>query len=183
MGILEALLNSDNGRLLKQMAGNFGVPEGDAKNAVAKMLPALSRGMKNNISQPGGLEGLMGALMKGNHTRYVDSPEMLNRPETISDGNAILGHLLGSKDVSRRVASDAASQTGVDAGVLKKMLPVIATMMMGTLGKQSSSSGLSGLSTGGRSDPGLAGMLSSFLDTDKDGSIVDDVLGMAKKLF
>jgi hypothetical protein len=41
-------------------------------------------------------------------------------------GNQILGHIFGSKDKSREVASQASQQSGVDSSVLKKLLPIVA---------------------------------------------------------
>jgi hypothetical protein len=104
-------------------------------------LPALARGLQRNAAQPGGLDALLKALGTGGHDRYVDRPEELTREEAVADGNAILGHILGSKDVSRNLAGHAAQQTGLDAGILKKMLPVIAAVAMGALIARSSSTG------------------------------------------
>ena len=164
MSILETILKSQDGAMLKQLAGNFGIDEGQAGAAVAKMLPALTQGMKQNASQPNGLEGLLGALQGGNHSRYIENPASITDAATVSDGNSILGHLLGSKDASREVAATAARDTGLDVGILKKMLPMIAAMTMGTLSKQQGSGGalsdLAGAGSQGR------GMLDSFLDKD-----------------
>ncbi|MEZ4702633.1 MAG: DUF937 domain-containing protein [Rhodothermales bacterium] len=203
------LLNSvlQNGAVLQQMAQQLNLNPSQVQSAVTHMLPALSRGIQKNISSPSGLEGLLGALSKGSHAQYVENPNMLGAAETIQDGNAILGHILGSKDVSRNVAGHAAQETGLDAGLLKKMLPMLATVVMGSLSKKTSNAGLleglAGAMGGGNSGGGLLGgllkglagggqrsagnpaldMLGGFLDADKDGSVVDDLLGMAKKFF
>jgi hypothetical protein len=183
MNLLELLLDAQDSPALKQLATNFGISETDAREAVAEMTPALSRGLQHNISQQDGLESLLGALKKGNHQRYSDHPEALAEGSTTAEGNAILGHILGSKDVSRRVASHAASTTGLGAGLLKKMLPVIATMVMGSLSKQSASSALPG-GVGGASQAGdVTGLLTQLLDADKDGSVMDDLLGMAGRFM
>ena len=121
----------------------------------------------------------------------MDEPEVIAKDESIEDGNAILGHILGNKDVSRNVAGAASSSTGVDADTLKKMLPMLATVAMGALSKQSKSGGpLNGITGGSGSTPlsglqtaGGRGALSQFLDADKDGDSMDDVLNLAKKLF
>ena len=92
---------------------------------------------------------------------------MLGQPESINDGNAILGHLFGSKDVSRAVAGHAAQKTGIGADVLKKLLPLVATMAMGSLSKQtrqpSMQSALTGLAMqhlmGGQQKSGLGSIL------------------------
>jgi hypothetical protein len=177
-GLLETILTTGNGGAVQALAKNFGLKGDDALKAVTAMLPGLARRVQGNVSRQDGLDDLMGALQRGNHGRYIDEPETLGRQETIDEGNGILGHVLGSKDASRQLATEAAASTGLDAGVLKKMLPVVAAMMMGGLSKQGAAGGTSaGLGSG------LTGMLGSLLDADKDGSVVDDLLGMAKRLF
>jgi len=183
MNLLELLLGAQDSPALKQLASNFGISETDARQAVAKMTPALSRGLQRNISEQNGLESLLGALKSGNHQQYSEHPEKLAEESTTSEGNAILGHILGDKDVSRRVASHAASETGLDSGLLKKMLPVIATMVMGSMSKQAASSNLLGSLGGSTPDSGVAGLITQFLDADKDGSVMDDLLGMAGRFM
>ncbi|WP_432823255.1 DUF937 domain-containing protein [Trichloromonas sp.] len=184
MGLLDQILDAQGGAQLQQLAGKFGVSEGQAKNALEQMLPALSQGIKKNATAPGGLDALMAALQGGNHQRYLEDPQELQRPEAIADGNNILGHILGSKDVSRQVAARTAEKTGLDTGILKQMLPMVAAMTMGALSKQASATGALGQLQGGASSgASVAGSLLSLLDFDKDGSVVDDLIGLAKKFF
>ncbi|WP_305046638.1 DUF937 domain-containing protein [Geoalkalibacter sp.] len=184
MDLLEQLLGAQGGALPRQVAGKFGLDEAQARQAMAQLLPALSQGRRKNAAAPGGLDALLEALQSGNHQRYVDNPQEIERPETIENGNGILGHILGSKDVSRQVATRASEKTGLDPGILKKMLPIVAAMAMGALSKQAASSGAlsqgrMGAAPGGRG----ADSLLSLLDFNKDGSIADDLLGLAKKFF
>ena len=202
MNILETILN--NGTVVQEMAKNFNLDQNSAQSAIKHMLPALTRGVQQNVQKEGGLEGLLGALASGNHSQYLDKPELLGESTTINDGNAILGHVLGSKDVSRNVAGHAAKETGLDFGLLKKMLPVLATVVMGSLSKQTQQKGILEQAMGGLLGGGGGGLLGglasalgggqkktnpatdvlgSFLDADKDGSAMDDILGMAKKFF
>lgn len=180
--LLELILKSQNGDAVKTLARNFGVGGDDALKAIVAMLPGLTRGVKNNASTQSGLDGLIGALRRGNHQQYIDKPETLGRPETVDDGNGILGHLLGGKDASRQLATEAAARTGLDASLLKKMLPIVATMLMGGLSKKTSDIGMPRNMSAGESS-GLGGMLGSLLDADRDGSVVDDLLGMARRFF
>jgi hypothetical protein len=67
------------------------------------------------------------------------------------------------------------------------MLPAVASLAMGAMSRQAaaaSASGNSGLAAGSP-DPGssLLGMLTPLLDRERDGSIMDDLLGSALKLF
>lgn len=185
MNLVESILSANGGKAVTQIAKQLGIPEEMAKKATEAMSPALARGLQRNASRPGGLDSLLGALKTGKHDRYVDEPNALEREDTVADGNKILGHILGSKDVSRNVAGSAAKETGLDAGMLKKMLPMLGAVAMGALSKQANSGGGQGgaaaLLGGGQGNP--LGALSALLDTDKDGSPTDEILDLAKKFF
>ncbi len=182
MNILQAVLESGNGKLAGQLATQFGISEEQASSAIGALLPSLSRGIAKNTATPTGLDSLIGAIKRGSHDRYLDDPSKLSNAETVEEGNSILGHILGSKDVSRNVAAHASKESGLDSTVLRKMLPVLAAAAMGALSKQVSNTG-SEASLGSEEGSGVGSLLTSFLDADKDGSVVDDVLGMAKRLF
>jgi hypothetical protein len=176
MNILEGLLNAQGGRAPQQLAQQFGLNNDQVASALSALVPALAAGFTKNMASPQGLDGLFSALGSGNHQRYVEDPGVLGRPDTVADGNGILGHVFGSKDVSRQVASRAAAQTGIGEGILKQMLPVVAAMMMGTMSKRVANSGVPQASAGGAG--ALFDMLTPALDSNRDGSIADDVMGM-----
>lgn len=185
MDILQAIMGAAGGGAVKQVANQFGLEEGQAASAIEMLLPALMGGVNRNVQQPGGMEALLGALSNGNHSRYLENPELLGQSDTTADGNGILGHLFGSKEVSRQVASQAAEQTGIGSDILKKMLPVVATMAMGALAKGQFSGG--GMQQAAAAAPqggdGILGMLTPFLDSNRDGSVADDVMGMVGKML
>lgn len=170
--LLEMVLNQQNSGAIGQIAKNLNLDSGDAVKALGALLPVLQGSMKQNVSK-GGLDSLLGALAKNKNQQYLDQPQLLGGQQAVDNGNSILGHLLGSKDVSRQVAQQAAQQTGLSSSILKQMLPMAATMLMGSLGKQNAKQPMA-------QNPSL---LESLLDSDGDGSMVDDLLGMAGKLF
>jgi hypothetical protein len=182
MNLLDTVMNAQNGDVLRQLANNLQLDEGQTRSAVGALVPALSRGIGNNTSSPEGLDDLIGALSRGNHRRYIEQPAALGESTAIDEGNGILGHIFGSKDVSRQVVARAAESSGVDSSVLKKMLPMLASVAMGAMAEQGFGGGSASQVAGDQSS-GLGGMLAGFLDADKDGSILDDVLGMAGKLM
>lgn len=177
MNILDAIINAQGGAAVQQLGSQVGLGQAQTTAALGALVPALAAGFQRNMQGQGGLESLFAALASGNHAKYVDDPGALGHQQAITDGNGILGHVLGSKDVSRDVAARAAAQTGLSADVLKKLLPLAAAMMMGTFSKQSASS--SSLPTGfGNAGGGLMSMLAPMLDQNRDGSIMDDVSSM-----
>ena len=177
MNILDAIVNAQDGAAVRQLGSQVGLAPDQVPAALSALMPALAGGFQRNIQSQGGLESLMAALSSGNHGQYIDNPTTLADPSAVSDGNGILGHLLGSKDASREVASRAAAQTGLSADVLKRMLPLAATLMMGAFSKQSGNASAMPAALGG-SGGGIGAMLTPFLDRNRDGSIIDDVTSM-----
>lgn len=199
MNIADILARSGG---LQSMARELGINEEQAATGAEALLPAILGGFKKQTqAQPGGLQdlgGMLGRLGGGSLLDNVLSQE----PTDIDRGNAVLGEVFGSKDVSRAVAQNAASSTGLDPALLKKMLPMLAMMVAGLMAKQSgpqpipsgsgeagSPGGLGGVlgdllgrkpaDAGGRTGPGG---LASMLDLDRDGNPLDDILRMVGKI-
>lgn len=193
MNLLESLLGNDSQNVVSELAKQLGVGENEARSAAGQLIPALARGMKNNAKSDSGLDNLIGALTGGNHSGYLDNLSNIGQPNTVNEGNSILGHIFGSKDVSRNVANYGAQKAGLSSTLMKKALPILATLVMSSLSKkfiggQKPSGGLFGgnNNNGNIFSSGVAanqnrGMLESFLDADKDGSVMDDLLSLAVK--
>ena len=180
MNILDTILGAQGGGAAAEAGQAVGLSQEQTGAALSALVPALASGLQRNASLPGGLDSLLGALTGGEHARYVDDPSALQTPEAVSDGNAILAHILGSKDASRAVASQVAAQTGLGEDVLKKLLPMAATLVMGSLSKQQFGAGAAGANAQGA---GILSMLTPMLDRNHDGSMVDDVLGQVGKIL
>lgn len=193
MNLLESLLGNESQNVVSELARQLGVGENEARTAAGQLVPALARGLQNNARTEQGLDGLIGALSKGNHSNYLDNISSLGSQSTVQDGNSILGHIFGSKDVSRNIANYGAQQSGLSSTLLKKALPILAPLVMSALskkffggGQKSSGSIFGGNNNGNIFNSGVAakqnrGMLETFLDADKDGSVLDDLLSLAVK--
>ncbi len=196
---------------LQSMARELGVTEAQAAKGAEALMPAILGGFKKQAAaQPSGLEGLGGMLETlggGGLLDNVLSPQ----PTNIESGNNVLGQIFGSKDVSRAVAANAATHTGLDATLLKKMLPMLAMLAAGYMAKQraggasapaapAASGGmggalgglLGGLLGGGAqtgatsstaSGAGAMGGLAGMLDMNNDGNVLDDIMRMAGKVM
>ena len=177
---------------LQAMSRELGISETEAARGAAALAPAILGGFKKQAqAQPSGIEGLGGLLGQLGGGSLLDDV-LAPQPTDVTRGNDVLGHIFGSKDVSRTVAENASAQTGVDQTVLKKMLPMVAMMIAGYMASQrgggnagaapSAGSGLGSLvgsllgGTGG-SGSGFA----SMLDMNRDGNPLDDILRMAGK--
>ena len=140
------LLNAAGGdKSVSQLSDAVGLGSADTSKLIAALAPALMGGLTNNAREESGLSGLRRALEKGGHDRYIDKPELMTSDDTRQDGNKILGHIFGSKDVSRQVAATAEQSTGIDVSLIKKALPLVAALAMGAMNKKSSGGQTSGL--------------------------------------
>jgi len=177
------------------IANELGVDSSIAQAGAAALLPAILGGFKTQTqAQPNGLEGLVGMLGGMGGGGLLDS--VLGRePTPVDQGNDILGNIFGSKDVSRSVASHASEQTGIDSGLLKRMLPMLAMLVAGYMARQGgqnaeeSSGGLGGVLgnvlggvLGGGSQSSGGGGLGSLLDLDGDGNPLDDILDIGRRM-
>ncbi len=136
--LYDMLNNAQNGQGMDLLARQFNLSRQQAELAVEALAPAFSQGLKQNASDPYGIAGFLQALSTGQHAKYFEDAQAAFTPQGVAEGNGILGHLFGSKDLSRAVASQAAQATGIGQNILQQMLPVIASMIMGGLFKQSS---------------------------------------------
>ncbi len=177
MNILDAIINAQGGAAVRQIGSHFGLGQQEAAAALSALVPALATGVQRNIQGDGGVGSLVSALTTGGHQKYIENPAALQEATAVADGNGILGHLLGSKDASREVATQAAAQTGLSSDLLRRMLPLAATLVMGALAQKTTGpSPLGGML--GEAGVGLPGGLTSMLDRNGDGSIGDDVAGV-----
>lgn len=178
---------------LQALSRELGISEAEAARGAAALAPAILGGFKKQAqAQPSGLEGLgglLGQLGGGGLLENVLSPQ----PTNVEKGNDVLGQIFGSKDVSRTVAANASSQTGLDPGTLKRMLPMLAMMIAGYMARSGGGATAQSPSTGGLGDlvggllgggggagsSGIGG-LASMLDMDRDGNPLDDILNMVR---
>ena len=172
MNLVDLLTQSGGQDRIGEIAKSLNLGPTEAGALISAVGPALMGGIKKQAEGSGGIVDLTRALQTGGHKKYVEEAGRATSAEGIQDGNKILGHLFGSKDVSRGVAAKASERSGIDAGLIKKALPMIAGLAMGSLSKKSDAGS------------GLEGLLPSLLGGgDDDGFGLDDVMGLAKKLF
>jgi hypothetical protein len=192
-GLMDAVLRAGGGSAVEMLGGRFGLPPAATRSALEALLPMVGGGLKSQAQAPGGLEGLLGSVLNPAHNEYGENADVLARPGTTNMGNQVLGSIFGNdRDVSRTIAAQAAQKTGLDVGMLKQMLPVVAMMAAGAMAKNANAGGLGNLigaaMAGGQTQApagGLAGGLggglgglANMLDMNKDGNPLDDIMGL-----
>ncbi|KQC29196.1 DUF937 domain-containing protein [Flagellimonas eckloniae] len=189
-GLLD-LLNSPMGKqLISGVAGQTGQPENKTADVLSMAMPLLMGAMKKNTSSPGGAQGLLNALSSKHDGSILNDLGGLFGggvdQNVMDDGAGILGHVFGSKQP--QVENALSSKSGIDAGSISQILKIAAPILLGYLGKQtkqqnvSSPDALSGLLGGLMGGNSAANkqqsLIETFLDSDGDGSVIDDLAGM-----
>jgi len=189
--LTQQLIQQLAGEGITQISRKIGADEQTTKAALSTALPLLVSALAKNTSKTEGAQSLNQALTKDHDGSILnDVPGFLENPEA-ANGAGILEHVLGSQQST--VNKGLTKGTGLNSEQVDQLLQIGAPLLMGLLGQQQQQKGFdpNGLSTylGGQqqkaqeSDPDLMGALNTLLDADKDGTALDDVIGMAAKLF
>ncbi|KXK04745.1 MAG: hypothetical protein UZ17_ACD001000748 [Acidobacteria bacterium OLB17] len=199
---LEQLLGQDRaGEAVSQISQNVSAEPSLVNSAISMALPAILGGLANNASTPQGAESLNNALDRdhssggilgnlGGLANAVFGGGQQQAPPPEADGSGILGHILGNSQGA--LAQNVSQKTGLNVGQVAQILMMLAPIVMSYLGqkKQQENVGADGLGgllggilggagAGAAQGGGLAGMASAMLDSDHDGSALDDIASMA----
>ena len=134
--LYEVLADAQNGEAMTAVGREFGLSPQQTQAAVAALLPAISMGLKRTTATPEGLGGLL-ALMGAQPELYAmyDDPQLAFSREGRAAGNAALSRMFVSPDASRAIADQAQQLSGISSTILKKLLPVLAGMIISSLMK------------------------------------------------
>lgn len=190
--ILDILQSQLAGEQSAQLADQLGTDPSTTQQAIQAALPTLVAAFASEAQRPEGARGLARALEEDHDGSVLDNlSEYLARGDT-SDGDGILRHSLGE----RRPAVEAAvaKNSGLDLSTVARLLPLLAPIVMGALGKKKREGGLDiggliGMLTGEgerartAAPEGLAGILAGLLDQEGDGLDIGDVADAAGKVL
>ena len=190
---LEALLGLLQGQDIGNLASQVGGNEGEVKNGVMAALPAMLAALGKNAGTEKGAEELNNALEKKHDGSILDNLSgYLSNPD-LKDGAGILNHLFGNQ--TSNVANAVSQSSGLDTNGSMKMLQMLAPILMGILGQQKKQNNLdakglgnltSMLASNFGSEAGASGIMeavTNLLDANKDGNVMDDIMGMVGKFF
>ena len=183
------LLGSQN---LEKLTSQIGGTEGQVKNGLEAALPAMLAALNKNTGTEKGVEALNNALEKHDGSILNNLSGYLSNPD-LKDGTGILNHLFGNQTTN--VANAISQSSGLDTNGSMKMLQMLAPIVLGALGQQKKennldagglnalTSMLSGTLGGNEKASGIMGLVTNMLDANKDGNVVDDIMGMVGNFF
>ena len=181
--VLSGLSRQFDSNAIGALAEQIGADHAQTQSAVQAALPMLIAALAKNSGQPGGAAALRGALDQHDGGILDDILSAFGQRATAATGGAILGHVLGSRQAPMEQALSGMS--GLSSQSAGKLLALLAPIIMGYLGRQARQQGFDAGSLAsmlGQADtharaqqPAGGSLLTSLLDKDGDGSIVDDL--------
>lgn len=143
--LFEMMQQAQNGQAMQNLARQYGLSQQQTQAAIDALLPAFSVGLQRQTQDPYAFGSLAQMMTASPFGRIFDANGDGIPDNARSAGNDVLSQLFGSKEVSNAVAAQAAATSGVGQAILKQMLPVIASMVMGGLFKSMNNQGLGGI--------------------------------------
>jgi len=174
---------------IEKIAQSAGIDSTTAKNILSQAGPLLTAKMADNAKKPEGL-GSLDAALADHDGSVFDHIDDVADPQVDTKGEKILGHIFGDKTAD--LVGALSAKNNADSGSTSKLLAMAAPLVLGQLGSQKKSSGmdasgifelLQGEKKQASGNNMLMGLAEKFLDKDGDGSVVDDLMGMAGNMF
>jgi len=185
---LQDLLGQEQGNdAVNQISQTLGANPTTTSNAIQMALPMILGALAKNASNPQGAESLSNTLQKNHDGSILDGlGGYINQPNT-DEGLGILGHIFGQKQGA--AAQQVSQNSGLDMGQVAQLLITLAPIVMGYLGRKKQqenldAGGLSEVLQGQQQQIQSSGnpmidMLSNYLDSNQDGSSMDDLASIA----
>lgn len=184
----QLLQHLGTGSELEQISDSLGADQATTQRAIAAALPSLLGALANNAQEPQGAQSLFGAL-DDHDGSAVDNVAGLfgggGDDAMAAIGGKILGHVFGGNQDN--ASSAVAQKSGLNGDLVKKLLPLLAPIVMGYLGKRKSEEGfglddLISVLTNERQqtvekEPGLGGLLDAVTGGGGGGGALGGLLG------
>ena len=181
--ILDSLMGQLGGGNLENISKQTGVSENVIQSAIPAVITLITSALANNASKKQGAKSLTGALKKDHDGSILnDLPNYINNYQN-GPGSGILKHALGGQQ--KTVKKGLSKSTGIDMKAIGNLLIMLAPVVMGIIGQvqQKKKLNASGVTNYLGSEqkkiqkqaPQSTSFLTSLLDSNQDGQVIDDV--------
>jgi len=197
MNIMDMLQSQLSGGLVDQLSQQIGGADREqTATAASGIVTTLVSALARNAASQDGAAALSNALDRDHDGGILEnlmgmlSGNVQPQNERAANGAGILNHILGDRQGG--VSNMVSQMSGLNNNQTSQLMTMLAPIVMGMLGKTKRENGLDegGLasllngtvSQQQNSNPTMA-LVTQFLDSDGDGSIMDDVANMGMKFL
>jgi hypothetical protein len=130
------MMNAGQGNLgLDGLARQFGLSQEQATRAAAALLPAVFLGLQRSAADPNAFAKLMIDFNNGPFAAFFNNPSQPVPRQAQAQSEQMLRQIFGSTDLTRRVAEQAATWSGVSAQIIQQIMPIMAAAAVGSLSR------------------------------------------------
>lgn len=186
--IMQILISQLSGDTVGQISQQIGVDEQKAQQAVGMALPMIIGALNRNTNSQSGAQALSSALQRDHDGSILENvAQAVTRPETINDGQAILGHVMGDKRGG--FVNSVSKATGMDSDQVAQLFAMLAPVVLGALGQVQRKQNLdpqgvsSLLEQERKTVQDTSSNLVQLLDMDGDGDVSEEIIGLGANLL
>ncbi len=177
---------SDNQKVISKLNDSVDGDLGKVRQAVQLGLPLLMEALNRNTRTSQGANSLFKALEEHQEDKVGDLYSFFNNVDK-EDGMKMLQHIFSDK--KDLVQSNLSKTTGLKQDQISSLLSQLAPLLLGVLGNQKkeqniNAEGVSNLTNSltkklqQTEGDNIFSLVTKLLDSNKDGSIVDDLFNM-----
>lgn len=177
MAVMDILRSAQNGEFFANAGRTAGVDAAEAERALSALAPAIVLQLRKRAEDHEAFEGLLDLLEDGNGDAFLEDESLMDDPELVSDGEAVLADIYGSAAVARKTlkikGDDAATQ---------RLAAIGAAAVLAALARSYNQPlGLAGAQTAAGSEAEQGGIISTIVEAVLKGAVQGATRQLAPK--
>ena len=159
MALMDILRGAQKGEFFANAGRAAGVDAAVAERMLGELAPRIVKQLKKRAEEPQAFEGLLDLLEDGNGDAFLDDESLMDDPELVSDGEAVLADIYGSAAKAQKALEITSSDT--------------ATQKLAAIG---ASAVLAALARSYNQPLGIAGTQQAASDSEEQGGIFSTIV-------
>jgi hypothetical protein len=164
LNMFDLFRQAQGGAAFDNLARAYGLTPEQLRAMTAALTPAFAQGVQRQAQSDEAARRFTELFQTEAYARAFEAQAAALDPATRGAGENALDALFGSKEVSRAVAAQASAASGVQAKIIREVLPVLASILMGGFMKAAQGAG----GGSGAAFPGVFGEMFSRADKAPD---------------
>ncbi|MFQ5493537.1 MAG: DUF937 domain-containing protein [Candidatus Dojkabacteria bacterium] len=175
-------------KVVKKVSRSIAADAKKTSKAINKATPMFVSALGRNVQRKSGARALSKAIREDHKgSGLKDLERRIDKIERIEDGRKITEHVFGRE--KRKTITALTAESGLDNSQIEKLLASIAPVVLDQLGKITTDGNfdvtqLTRLLTDEKRETDVAlGGLASLFDTNRNGTLLDEIWNFIKRLF
>jgi hypothetical protein len=134
--LFEIIRSAGKGEIVRTLAAEAGLDDSQAEEALCALLPEIGRAVRRTGESRSGAAAAHAVMRDERYQRYLDDPPALRQPDAASDGERVLSDILEDDEERGRLVRRVAAAIEPHEDAVRTLLPLVAVLAMGALGRQ-----------------------------------------------